>query len=94
MYPMMSYLQIKTRAGLHKMFKEERGASGTIEAVVLLGIVIILAFLFKDAIMKLFKGLWDSLVVGAARNNGTPNQVSVDPIELPNAAGTAAGGKG
>lgn len=84
MYPMMSYLQIKTRAGLHKMFKEERGASGTIEAVVIIGIVIVLAFLFRSAIFNLFKSLWDALVKTPAETRGTSaGSVSVSSITLP-----------
>lgn len=84
MYPMMSYLQIKTRAGLYKMFKEERGASGTIEAVVIIGIVIVLAFLFRSAIFNLFKSLWDGLVKTPAENGGTSTgSISVSSITLP-----------
>ena len=84
MYPMMSYLQIKTRAGLHKMFKEERGASGTIEAVVIIGIVIVLAFLFRSAIFNLFKSLWDGLVKTPAEHGGTSTgSISVSSIDLP-----------
>lgn len=84
MYPMMSYLQIKTRAGLHKMFKEERGASGTIEAVVIIGIVIVLAFLFRSAIFNLFKSLWDAYVKTPAENGGTATgSISVSSITLP-----------
>lgn len=84
MYPMMSYLQIKTRAGLHKMFKEERGASGTIEAVVIIGIVIVLAFLFRSAIFNLFKSLWDGLVKTPAETKGTSTgSISVNSIDLP-----------
>lgn len=84
MYPMMSCLQIKARAGLHKMFKEECGASGTIEAVIMIGIVVVVAFLFRTAIFDLFSGLWDGLVRTPAGNGGTATgEVTVNSIPIP-----------
>ncbi len=82
MYPMMSYLQIKTRAGLHKMFKEERGASGTIEAVIMIGIVVAMAFFFRKQIFKLFNQLWNSMVVGAGNPKGT-GEIKIDTANMP-----------
>lgn len=84
MYPMMSYLQIKTRAGLHKMFKEERGASGTIEAVILIGAVIVLAFVFRKGILGLINSLWDSLIKSTAEGGGnTLGTAKVNKLEIP-----------
>ena len=84
MYPMMSYLQIKARAGLHKMFKEERGASGTIEAVILIGAVIVMAFVFRNGILDLMKNLWSSLIKDAAEGGGNSlGTATVNDLKIP-----------
>lgn len=84
MYPMMSYLQIKTRAGLHKMFKEERGASGTIEAVIMIGIVVVLAFFLRKQIFGLFNKLWNGMVVAPAAGQGTSQtNMQIESANLP-----------
>lgn len=88
MYPMFTYLKIKTRAGLHKMFSEERGASGTIEAVIMIGIVVVIAFIFRTQILKLFEDLWNNLVVtGVNKKGAETTDVTLSNITVPGANG-------
>jgi len=78
------YLNVKTRAAFKKMLSEERGASGVIEMVVIIGIVVVLAFLFREAIFNLFKSLWEGVVKTPVETKGeSTGQISVSSITLP-----------
>lgn len=80
----LSCLKCKAQKAIHDFIHEEKGASDIIAMVVIIGIVVVLAFLFRTAIFNLFKSLWDNLVVTPAGNGGTATgKVTVDAIKLP-----------
>ena len=61
-----------TKNGVRRFFTEEKGGAEIIATVVVIGIVLVIAFLFRDALKALFISLWNGLVVkesgGAAKN--------------------------
>lgn len=77
---MLDKMYIKTKLSLqramHYLFEEEKGSSEVIALVVIIGIVLILGFIFKDEILKLFQSLWNKLVAGKSRNNANSVDLS------------------
>ena len=51
------------------MRRIERRKCQNVALVVIIGIVLILGFIFKDEILNLFQSLWNNLVAGKSRNN-------------------------
>lgn len=45
-----------------RVFKEQAGGAELIATIVIIGIVLILAFAFKDKLLDLVKNLWNGLV--------------------------------
>ncbi len=77
-------MKFKIKNAIHDFIHEEKGASDIIAMVVIIGIVVVLAFLFRTAIFDLFKKLWDNLVATPAGNGGTSTgKITVDNITLP-----------
>ena len=75
----MFFMSVKAREAMKKVLSEERGASGTIELVVIIGIVLVIAFLFRNSIGDLFESLFNDLIVDTVNNNGgSMSQVTVD----------------
>lgn len=77
-------LKMRAKLGWNNFIHEEKGAADIIAMVVILGIVIVLGFVFKDAIFKLFTSLWDGLVKNPAENGGKTKNITVDSIDLTN----------
>lgn len=44
-----------------RFFGDERGAIGTIEIIIIVAIVLVIAFFFRDQIFKLVTKLWDNV---------------------------------
>ena len=77
-------LKLKVKSAVHNFIREEKGASDIIALVVIFGIVVVLAFLFRSAIFDLFKQLWDNLVAEPATSGGTSTgNITVNDITLP-----------
>lgn len=59
----------KGKTAIHNFLHNEKGASEVIATVIILGIVVILGFMFKDKIGKLWDALW--LWIEGANENST-----------------------
>ena len=64
-YNAVAWLQVRL-SGAPRRLKDEQGDAGVITAIVLIGIAVVLGFLFRNAIVTLAKNLWESLVGGGA----------------------------
>ena len=64
----LNYLWSKAQTGLNRFKNEEHGGSEIIALVVVIGVVLIIAFIFKDAIGNLFVSLWNNFVVNGNKN--------------------------
>lgn len=58
----MYYCKLKVDGWFRRVFKEQAGGAELIATLVIIGIVLILAFLFKDKLMELVKNLWNNLI--------------------------------
>lgn len=65
--------KVKVDSWFKRVFKEEAGGAELIATLVIVGIVLILAFAFKQKLTELVKGIWNSLVV-----NGTETTTQQD----------------
>lgn len=54
--------KIKVDAWFKRVFKEQAGGAELIATLVIIGIVLILAFAFKDKLIELVKNLWNNLL--------------------------------
>lgn len=75
MYSMISMAKKTATYGLHKVdswfkrvFKEQAGGAELIATLVIIGIVLILAFVFKDKLIELVKNLWNNLLKDGNEN--------------------------
>lgn len=59
----MLLIKAKVDNWFRRVFKEQAGGAELVATLVLVGIVLILAFAFKDQLFKLVKSIWDKLVV-------------------------------
>lgn len=66
MYSLIQAEALNCRCKIHslfkRVFKEQAGGAELIATIVIIGIVLILAFAFKDKIMEMVAKLWDGLV--------------------------------
>ncbi len=67
------YMQVKAAAAMKEFFRDEKGAVDIVAIVILIGIAVILAVVFKDSISKLIKSML-----------GTIEQNAQDAIKLEN----------
>jgi len=67
------YCKIKVDGWFRRVFKEQAGGAELIATLVIIGIVLILAFAFKDQLITLVKNLWNNLIV-----NGTETTTQKD----------------
>lgn len=58
-----------------RVFKEQAGGAEIIATIVIIGIVLVLAFIFRDSLFNLVSGLWDNLVGGADDPNAQNAQM-------------------
>ena len=68
----VAWLQVRLAGAPRRLKDEQRGDAGVITAIVLIGIAVILGFVFKDAIIKLAQNLWDGLVNPKADPSANP----------------------
>lgn len=59
----MLLIKVKVDNWFRRVFKEQAGGAELVATLVIVGIVLILAFTFKDKLMGLVKNIWDNLVV-------------------------------
>lgn len=70
---MYFYCKAKVSGAFNRIRNEQAGGSELIATLVIIGIVLILAFAFKDKLIELVKGIWNNLVV-----NGNENTAQTD----------------
>lgn len=68
--------KIKVDSWFKRVFKEQAGGAELIATLVIIGIVLILAFAFKDHLTDLVKGIWNSLVVNGDETTTQQSVVS------------------
>ena len=56
-----AYCLSKIDGWFKRVFKEQAGGAELIATLVIIGIVLILAFVFKDMLMDLVKNIWNNL---------------------------------
>ena len=59
----MLLIKAKVDNWFRRVFKEQAGGAELVATLVIVGIVLILAFAFKDKLMELVKNIWKSLIV-------------------------------
>lgn len=69
MFSMIAMAKRTATYGLYKVdgwfkrvFKEQAGGAELIATLIIIGIVLILAFVFKDKLIELVKNLWNNLL--------------------------------
>lgn len=62
------YCKTKIDNMFRRVFKEQAGGAELIATLVIIGIVLILAFAFKDKLIELVKGIWNNLIVNGNEN--------------------------
>lgn len=70
----LMYLNTKVKYFFHKLAHEEKGGAELVATLVIIGIVLVLAFIFRDQISGLAASLWNSLVQG---NNASAEQSEI-----------------
>lgn len=73
---------VRTKNAINRLIHEEKGVSDVISMVVIIGIVLLIAFLFRDQLGKLFANLWNTVVAGQNGAGGAAD-VTVDQITIP-----------
>lgn len=66
------FCKIKVDSWFRRVFKEQAGGAELIATLVIIGIVLILAFAFKDQLILLVKNIWNNLIANG--NEGTTQQ--------------------
>ena len=67
-----SYGLYKVDGWFKRVFKEQAGGAELIATLIIIGIVLILAFVFKDKLIELVQNLWNNLLKDG--NEGTKQQ--------------------
>lgn len=57
------YCKAKVDSVFRRVFKEQSGGAELIASLVIVGIVLVLAFTFKDKLSTLVGNLWDEIVM-------------------------------
>ena len=70
------YAKYKVDAWFKRVFKEQAGGAELIATLIIIGIVLILAFAFKDKLIDLVKNLWNNLL-----KNGEESTKQGDVVE-------------
>jgi hypothetical protein len=70
------YYKAKIDGWFRRTFKEQAGGAELIATLVIVGIVLILAFAFKDKLVALVKSIWNNLIVNGDEDT---SQTSVAP---------------
>lgn len=69
----LTLCKIKVDGWFKRVFKEQAGGAELIATLVIVGIVLILAFAFKDQLIDLVKNIWNKLIA-----NGNENTTQTD----------------
>jgi hypothetical protein len=70
------YYKAKIDGWFRRTFKEQAGGAELIATLVLVGIVMVLAFAFRDKLMDLAKNIWNNLI-----RNGTTKTKNSDVVQ-------------
>lgn len=62
------FCKVKIDNMFRRVFKEQAGGAELIATLVIIGIVLILAFAFKDKLIELVKNIWNNLIAGGNAN--------------------------
>ena len=71
-----SYCLYKVDGWFKRVFKEQAGGAELIATLVIIGIVLILAFAFKNQLGELVKNLWNNLLKNGDQNTTQQSVVS------------------
>lgn len=58
------YLKLKAQSFFYRLTHEEKGGAELVATLVIIGIILFLAFIFRDQISELVGKLWNNLVAG------------------------------
>ena len=83
MFSMIAMAKRTATYGLYKVdgwfkrvFKEQAGGAELIATLIIIGIVLILAFVFKDKLIELVQNLWNNLLKDGNENTKQQNVVN------------------
>lgn len=62
------FCKVKIDNMFRRVFKEQAGGAELIATLVIIGIVLILAFAFKDKLIELVKNIWNNLIHAGNQN--------------------------
>ena len=61
MLAMLHYCKAKVRGAFQRVFKEQAGGAEIIATLVIIAVVLVLAFAFRDNLSTLVKDLWNKM---------------------------------
>jgi len=62
---LLNSIYFGAKNAVHKFLKDEKGDVNVVSIVVLIGVAVLLALIFKDAITELIEGLLDTITENA-----------------------------
>ncbi len=71
-----AYCKFKVDSWFKRVFKEQSGGAELVASLVIVGIVLALAFVFRDKIAQLVKNIWNSMFGGNVSDKGIDDAVS------------------
>ena len=71
-----NYTLFRIDSWFKRVFKEQAGGAELIATLIIIGIVLILAFVFKDKLIGLVKSLWNNLLANGNENTKQQDVVS------------------
>lgn len=69
----MLLIKAKVDNWFRRVFKEQAGGAELVATLVIVGIVLILAFAFKEQLFKLVRSIWNNLVVNGSEASTQKN---------------------
>ena len=66
----ITYCKNKVHGFFTRIFKEQAGGAELIATLVIIGIVLVLAFAFKDQLTGLVKSIWNNLIASGNEDTG------------------------
>lgn len=70
----------KSKEVMNHFLNEEKGAAEIIAMIVIIGVVLVIAFVFRKAIGDLFTSLWNTLVKGDKSGESKNDSFSVGDV--------------
>ncbi len=71
--------KIKVDSWFKRAFKEQAGGAELIATLVIIGIVLVLAFVFKDKLTELVQSIWNNLIKDGTTSTSQSDIVSEWP---------------